>query len=85
MNLTVEVTTNQVLQLVKQMPPEDKRTVLYALAMGAQASREARLDYAENQLRRLCLERGKNWETMTEAQRELFIDDLIHEDRACDR
>lgn len=85
MNLTVELTTNQVIQLVKQMPPEEKRTVLYALAMGAQADIEARLDYAENQLRRLCKERGKNWETMTEAQRELFIDDLIHEDRACAR
>jgi len=83
MNLTVEFTTNQVIQLVMQMPPEDKRTVLYALAQQAQSEREARLDLAENQLRRLCAERGDNWDTMTEAQRETFIDDLIHEDRAC--
>ena len=85
MNLTVELTTNQVLQLVKQMPPEEKRTVLYALAQQAQSEREARLDYAETQLSRLAAERGKAWETMTELQRERFIDDLIHEDRTCVR
>jgi hypothetical protein len=85
MNLTLELTTNQVIQLVKQMPPEDKRTVLYALAQPAHANRAARMNYAEAQLRRLAAEQGKDWETMTEYQREIFIDDLIHEDRACTR
>ena len=41
------------------------------------------LDSIEEQLRRLCAERGLNWDTMSSEQRESFIDDLIHEDRPC--
>jgi hypothetical protein len=37
----------------------------------------------EQQMRRLCAERGLNWDTMTEEERESLVDDLIHEYRAC--
>ena len=47
------------------------------------ANREARMADAEAQLRRLCAVRGLNWDTMTEAERENFVDDLVHEDREC--
>jgi hypothetical protein len=33
----------------------------------------------EHDMRRLASERGLNWDTMTEAQREAFVDDLLHE------
>ncbi|MBI1928537.1 hypothetical protein HYR99_30375 [Candidatus Poribacteria bacterium] len=85
MNLTVELTTEQVIHLIQQMPPEDKRTVLLALADTARASREARLNYAEEQFRQLCAQRGLDWDAMTEEQREMFVDDLIHEERPCAR
>jgi hypothetical protein len=42
------------------------------------------MEYAEGQLRRLCAERGLDWDAMNEEERETFIDDLIHEDRKCD-
>jgi hypothetical protein len=37
----------------------------------------------ERQMRHLCAERGLNWDAMTEEEREAFVDDLIHEYRAC--
>ena len=80
---TVELTIEQVLALVQQLPPEQKRSVLLMLAEDARARREERLDYAEAQLRRLCAERGRDWGTMSEDEREAFIDDLVHEDRRC--
>ena len=83
MNLTVELTTDQVIDFVQQMPPEEKRVVLLALAEQAEVNRTARMDYAEAQFRKLCASRGLNWDTMTEAERENFVDDLIHEDRGC--
>jgi hypothetical protein len=82
---TVTLTDEQVIALVKQLPPERKRAALLALAEEARAQREARLDYAEAQLRRLCTERGLDWDTMNEDEREAFIDDLVHEDRQCRR
>ena len=83
MNLTVELTTDQVVGFVQQMPAEERRALLLAIAEQAAANREARIDRAETQFRRLCAGRGLDWDTMTEAERENFVDDLIHEDREC--
>ena len=58
MNLTVELTTDQVIDFVQQMPPEEKRAVLLALAEQAETSRAARMEYAEAQFRKLCVSRG---------------------------
>ncbi|MDY7032780.1 MAG: hypothetical protein SVY10_12845 [Thermodesulfobacteriota bacterium] len=80
---TVNLTDEQVIDLVTQLPPEQKRAALLALAKDADIRREKRLDQAEAQLRRLCAERGLNWDAMGEDERETFIDDLIHEDRKC--
>jgi hypothetical protein len=77
---TVQLTDEQVIALVKQLPPERKRAALLLLAEEACVQREARLDYAEAQLRRLCAERGLAWDTMSEEEREAFADDLVHED-----
>jgi hypothetical protein len=82
---TLELTDAQVVELVKQMPPERRRAALLALAAGAAERREERTQYAEEQLRRATAERGLEWDTMSEDQREDFIDDLLHEDRPCRR
>jgi hypothetical protein len=80
---TLELTDQQVVELVKQLPPDRKREALMALAASAAARREERLQYAEAQLRRLSAERGQDWDKMSEDERESFLDDLIHEDRPC--
>ncbi len=78
---TPTLTDEQVIELMKQLPPEHKRAALFALAEAASARRETRLDYAEAQLQRLCAERGLNWDKMDEQERETFVDDLVHESR----
>ena len=85
MNLTVELTTDQVVGFVQQMPAEERRALLLAIAEQAAANREARIDHAEVQLRQLCTDRELDWDAMSEAERENFVDDLIHEDRECNQ
>ena len=85
MNLTIELTTKQIIDVIQQMPPQEKRTILIALAEKASVGQEERMKYAESQVRQLCASRGLNWETMTETEREDFIDDLVHEDRECNQ
>jgi hypothetical protein len=85
MNLTVELTTDQVVGFVQQMPAEERRALLLAIAEQAATNREARIDRAEAQLQRLCADRGLDWNAMTETERENFVDDLIHEDRECNQ
>ncbi len=77
----LELSDAQVVDLVKQLPPERQRAALLALAAGAGQRREERMQYAEAQLRRASSERGLDWDTMSDDQRQEFIDDLLHEDR----
>ena len=83
MNLTVELTTDQVVSFVQQMPPVERQALLLKIADQAAANGEARIVHAEAQFRQLCAARGLNWDTMTEAGRENFVDELVHEDREC--
>jgi len=82
---SLEITNEQVVELVRRLPPDEKRAALLALAEGAASRREERMAYAESRLRRLSAERGLEWEAMTEQEREDFVDDLVHEDRTCRR
>jgi hypothetical protein len=80
---TVELTTEQVVDLVKQLTPDQKRTALLALAAEAQQQRDERMAFAESQLRLLAGQRGQNWDALSEEEREAFVDLLLHEDRPC--
>ena len=83
MNATIELTAEQLIDFIQQMPPKEKRAVLVALAEKTSVGEEERMKYAESQVRQLCASRGLDWDTMTEDEREDFIDDLVHEDREC--
>jgi hypothetical protein len=74
-----ELTDEQVISLLRQLPAERKRTALLALAQEGQVRREDRLRYGEEQLRRACAERGRNWDLLSETDRETFVNDLLHE------
>ncbi len=79
----LELTDEQVVELILQLPPERQRAVLQILNAARDAWWARIVAEGEQQMRRLCAERGLNWDSMTEEEREAFIDDLIHEDRAC--
>ena len=80
---TLELTDQQVVELLKQMSPDRKREALLTLAANSPDQREQRLQLAEAQIRLLCAKRNLNWDKMTETEREQLIDDLVHEDRRC--
>jgi hypothetical protein len=77
---TLNVSDDQVVELITQPPPERKRAILYNRAKDAQILREKRIEYGENQIRKLCAERGLNWDVMSDGEREGFIDLLIHKE-----
>ncbi|MGA2557403.1 MAG: hypothetical protein ABSG04_14150 [Verrucomicrobiota bacterium] len=75
----LELSDEQVISLVRQLPADRKRTALLALAQDAQARREERLRFGEAQLRRASAERGLNWDRLSEDEREALVNDLLHE------
>lgn len=76
----LELTDEQVISMVRQLPAARKRAALLALAQEATAHRDERLHEGEAQLRRLCVERGLNWDRLSEDEREEFVDRLLHEE-----
>ena len=79
----LELSKQQIFDLVKQMPAREKREMLLALAQNDPDERAKRQQFAEQQLRQLCDRRGLNWDTMSADEREAFLDDMVHEDRPC--
>ncbi|GBF81696.1 hypothetical protein [Aphanothece sacrum] len=76
----LSLTDQQVIELVKQLPFENKYSLLLELAQEASKKRQERMDYAQQQLKQLCQEKGLNWEEMIEEEKESFVDDLVHEE-----
>ena len=77
--VTLTLSNEQVVELVKQLPQEGKQAVLDALSSEQDIWWDLTLSQGEERLRQLCAERGLDWDKLTEAERETFIDDLLHE------
>ena len=72
----MNVPTN--LRADQELTPEGKRKVGAAVVAQSDPKRDALMDSAEEQLRKLCADRELDWETMIETDRLNFVDDLIH-------
>ncbi len=77
----LEVSVERVIELVKQLPPDGKQAVLNALSVEREAWWEEMLTEGEQQMCRLCSERGLDWDNTSEYEREGFVDVLLHEDK----
>jgi hypothetical protein len=75
----LELSDEQVISLVRQLPAESKRAALLALAQDARAGREERLCFGEEHLRRAAATRGLDWDRLSEDEREGFVNELLHE------
>ena len=64
---------------VGQLAPEHRQLLLMMLTEEDQLQGSTRLDFAVSQLRKLCKQRGFDWDRMAESERESFLDNLIRE------
>lgn len=76
---TLSLTDEQVVQLVKQLPPQAKKRVLTDLTAERDDWWQVTARQGEQEMHRLAKDRGLDWDTMSEAQREAFVDELLHE------
>lgn len=70
---------SQVVELIQQLSPEGKRTVLRTLISDLDQF-EPLVDYGNERMRALCQQRGMDWDSLSEEERERLIDDLLHEE-----
>jgi hypothetical protein len=74
------LTNEQVVELVKQLPAEQQIEVFRFLLLQQWGQWESLSRYGADRARLVAQERGKDWDVMTEDERETFIDEVVHED-----
>ena len=76
-NLTLS--NEQAIKLVKQLPKAQQQELFRFLIQRQWGNMEAITDYGSQQAKIVAAERGYDWDTMTEDEREEFIDEIVHE------
>lgn len=79
----LQLTNEQVLDLVKQLPPDQQEEIFKSLLVQQWGEWEVLSRHGTERVRRVAAQRGYDWDVMTEDEREAFIDTLVHEDRQC--
>ncbi len=79
--LELELTDEQVVRLIEQLPPEKQQSVYQHLARKQWANWIEASQGAEDEARRLAKERGLDWDALNEDERMAFVNDLVHEGR----
>jgi len=77
--VTLTLTDEQVVELIKQLPPNSKQAVLNALIGERELWWDMMITQGEGKLRELASQRGLDWDKMPETEREGFVDILLHE------
>jgi hypothetical protein len=80
---TLTVTHEQVAHLVRQLPEEQRRELLQVLLTESWPGWIVLSHSGQEGARAAAARRGRDWDVMSEEERESLIDDLVHEDRQC--
>ncbi len=75
------LTDEQAIQLVTQLPPDQQEKLFQYLVMQQWSAWADLSRSGQDGARMAASQRGRDWNTMTEAEREAFVDDLVHEDQ----
>lgn len=73
------LTNEQVVELIKQLPAEQQAEILRFLLLRQWGNWQSLSCYGADKARLIAQERGFDWNTMTEEEREALIDDIVHE------
>jgi len=74
------LSNEQVVELVKQLSPQQQIEVFRFLLIQQWGQWELLSRYGSGQARLVAQERGFDWDTMSEEEREALIDNVVHED-----
>jgi hypothetical protein len=77
---TLILSDEQVVELVKQLPVGQQVEVFRFLLLQQWGKWDSLSRYGAEKARSVAYGRGLDWDTMTEEEREVFIDDVVHED-----
>lgn len=74
-----QISDDEIIDRVRQLPPAKQSQLLRVLITASWPEWAAGADYGEARAREAAKRRGLDWSLMREADREVFIDDVLHE------
>lgn len=75
--ITLEIPEDQLVKWIQKLSPSGKQAALRALIPEIDRL-DALVDYGNQRMRQLCAERGLDWDTLSEEERQQLVDDLLH-------
>jgi hypothetical protein len=79
----LQLTDEQVMELLKQLPSSQENALFEYLLTRRWPEWASSAEYGAERARQTAAARGRDWDAMTEEEREDFVDELVHEDRPC--
>ena len=76
---SISLSNEQVVELVKQLPQEQKIEIFRFLLISQWQEWQDLSSYGTDKVKLAAKERRYDWEKMSEAEREEFIDEVLHE------
>ena len=76
---TLNLTNEQVMELIKQLPIQQQGEIFRFLLLQQWENWEALYSYGHDKIQLIAQQRGYNWYTMTEEEKESLIDEIVHE------
>ena len=76
---TLNLTNEQVIDLIKQLPIQQQGEILKLLLLQEWEERESLSRYGHDKMQTIAQQRGYNWDKMTEEDKERLIDEIVHE------
>jgi hypothetical protein len=77
----LSLSNDQVIELVKQLPRTQQEELLKILLTQPWYSWKKLTHDSTDKARFAATKRGRNWDLMTEDEPEMFIDEILHEDK----
>ncbi len=77
-NITLQISENQLVEWLKRSPLSTKKLALRAILPDVDKL-ESLVDYGNERIRAICSERGIDWDTLSDEEREALIDTILHE------
>lgn len=76
--VTLEIPENQVVEWIHQLSPTAREAALRALIPNLD-DLESLVSYGGERVRALCADRGLDWDSLREDERQQLVDELLHE------
>ena len=79
--VTLQLTDEQAINVIEQLPLEQRQRLIRQLLQREREIWEELARAGQPGARAAAAARGRDWDKMTEEERDEFIDDVLHEDR----